>query len=136
MKKARIRGIGESGTVNAVYIGSRAPAQLSFSVCEGFALSALLKRFWEFPNLVACKFYVEALFCALLCPFVDLRSRSFVLIWALLRSFACFCVQPRLERPGLGNSEGFRFAKGFAVNSDCNEFNSDASNLESPGTKH
>ena len=39
-------------------------------------------------------------FCALLCSCVC----------ALLRSFACFCVQPRVERPRLGISE---FRKGL-----------------------
>ena len=47
-------------------------------------------------NLVVCNFYTEALFCTLLRPallrsFADLRLRSFALICALLRAFACFC---------------------------------------------
>ena len=61
--------------------------------------------FWEFPNLVVCNFYAEALFCALLRPFA-LFCRlmfgnalfKFADIFALLRSFACFCVRPRFER--------------------------------------
>ena len=32
--------------------------------------------------------------------------------------------------------EGFRFAIGFAANSDRNEFSSDRSDLKSPETKH
>ena len=63
-------------------------------------------------------FYAEALFCALLVPFcthvgsfVDLRLRSFALICALLRAFACFCVRPRLERPHLRTAELFQGAE-------------------------
>ena len=44
-------------------------------------------------------------FCALLRSFADLRLHSFARIWALLRSIACFCVPPRLERPRLGTAE-------------------------------
>ena len=42
---------------------------------------------------------------ALLRSFADLRLRSFALICALLRAFACFCERPRLERPCLGTAE-------------------------------
>ena len=62
---------------------------------------------WEFPNLVVsnlavCNFHAEALFCTLLRPFAlfcGLASH------APLRSFACFCVRPRLERLRLGISD-------------------------------
>ena len=65
---------------------------------------------WEFPylvvlNLVVCNFYAEALFCAHLHPFADLRLSSFADICALLRTSACFCIRPRLERPRLGTAE-------------------------------
>ena len=74
------------------------------------------QQFWypfgcfRVSNLVVCKFYAEALFCALLRPFhlhsfTDLRLRSFALVCALLRAFACSCVRPRLERPRLGTAE-------------------------------
>ena len=59
-------------------------------------------------------FYAEALFRALLRSFADLRLRSFALICALLRAFACFCVRPRLERQRLGTAENTRIAKGEA----------------------
>ena len=42
---------------------------------------------------------------ALLRSFADLRFHSFADICALLRSFACFCVRPRLERPRLGTAD-------------------------------
>ena len=66
--------------------------------------------YWEFPNLcvsnlVVCDFYVEALFCALLRSFANLRLRSFALFSFFLHAFACFCVRPRLERPRLGTAE-------------------------------
>ena len=72
---------------------------------------------WEFPNLVVsnlvvCNFYAEALFCALLRSFADLRLRSFALICALLRTFACFCERLRLERPRLGTPEILGFLGG------------------------
>ena len=43
-------------------------------------------------NLVACNFFAEALFCALI-----MRSFTFAL-------FACFSVRPCLERPRLGTA--------------------------------
>ena len=45
---------------------------------------------------------------ALLRSFADLRLRSFAVICALLRAFACFCVRLHLERPPLGTAEFFR----------------------------
>ena len=74
--------------------------------------------FWTPPRFLkpgCLHFLAEALFCALLCPFVFFcallrtcdcaRLHSFALFCAHLRSFACFCVRPRLERPRLGTAE-------------------------------
>ena len=58
----------------------------------------------RFKPAVVCKLYAEAPFCTLLRPFADLRLRSFALVSALLRTCACFCVRPRLERPFLGTA--------------------------------
>ena len=48
---------------------------------------------WDFPNLVVCNIYAEALCCSLLRSFADFLLRTF--FCALLRSFAlfaCICV--------------------------------------------
>ena len=85
------------------------------------SLFSILVTFGEFPNmfvsnLVVCNFCAEELFCSLLHPFcallrsfADLRLRSFALICVILRSFACFCVRPRLERPRLGTAISVTF---------------------------
>ena len=93
-----------------------APFQLSWAsthcviFCRGLGVPKLVVL-----NMAVCKFYAEALFCALLRPFAllrsfaDLRLRSFA-VTNDLRSFAgifeCFCFRPRLERPRLGTAEG------------------------------
>ena len=65
-----------------------------------------------YPNLVVSNpvvfnFYAEALFCALLRPFELFCALAFPLFCAHLRTFACFYVRPRLERPRfiLGSAE-------------------------------
>ena len=69
--------------------------------------------FWELPNLVVVRpilafafFTRSALFrfCALL-----VHALAFALFCALLRTFACFCVRPHLERPRLGTAECFLY---------------------------
>ena len=52
-----------------------------------------IRNFWEFPNLVVsnlvvCNFCAEALFCALLRSFADLRLRAFALFCVFLRTTA------------------------------------------------
>ena len=67
------------------------------------------RRSSEFPNLVVSNlvvynFYAEVLFCTSLAPsFANLAVICTHLRSLNLRSFACFCVRPRLERPRLGN---------------------------------
>ena len=63
---------------------------------------ALLDSFAPFCALFA-------LFCALFALFCELALAPFALIRALLRSCACFCVQPRLERPRLGTVSTLEF---------------------------
>ena len=60
--------------------------------------------FREFPNLVVCGFYAEALFCVFFAPFCALLRICTLLrtcVCALLRSFEGFC----LERPRLGTAD-------------------------------
>ena len=51
-------------------------------------------------NLVVCRFYAEAIFCAHARPFA-----LFCRLCARLRSFACFCVRTSLERLCVNISE-------------------------------
>ena len=58
---------------------------------------------WLFATFMPkCSF---APFCVLFRSFADLRLGSFADICALLRSFLCFYVRQRLERPRLGTAE-------------------------------
>ena len=78
--------------------------------CEGLFPDTVcwtrLRNTWSGCFKTGCLQYSRsfALFCSLL--------RSFALFCAHLRSFAliaCFCIQPRLERPHLETPEGRRF---------------------------
>ena len=65
---------------------------------------------WKFPTPGSfkpgfCNFYAQALFCALLCRCVRFCALLRTCICARLRSFVCFYVRPRLERPRLGTAE-------------------------------
>ena len=61
---------------------------------------------WEFPNLVVQTWLLQSLRgSALLRYFGSFAGLEIALFCALLRSFACFCERPRLERPRLGTPE-------------------------------